>query len=358
MYIYIHIPFCNHICSYCDFPKVLYDKKYINKYLDSLKREIVNRYKGEVIKTIYIGGGTPTALDYDELEKLLDITDIFNKDNNIEFTIESNIESIDDDKIRLLKRYNVNRVSLGVQSFDKDILRDLGRIHSKDDVIRVVDLLKKNDINNISIDLIYGVNDDINVIKRDINLFLSLNIPHVSCYSLIIEEHTLYGINNREYIDDDIDYNIYKYIEDTLIDKGYKHYEVSNYARDGYESIHNINYWNNGEYYGFGLGAVSYINKYRIVNTKSLTKYIDGYYLDNKIYEDINEEISNTLILGLRKIDGIEIDKFNSKYQTNIIDLYNIKELIRDKKLIINNNRLFVNSKYFYLLNDILVNFI
>lgn len=358
MYIYIHIPFCNHICSYCDFPKVLYDKKYINNYLDNLKKEIIDRYKGEEVRTIYIGGGTPGALDDEELEKLLKFMDIFKKEKKIEFTIESNIESLTEDKIKLLKKYNINRVSLGVQSFNKEVLNELGRKHRQEDIFRVVNMLKLNDITNISIDLIYGVNNDINIVKKDIELFLTLNIPHISCYSLIIEEHTIFGVNDREYIDDDLDYKMYKYIENTLVDNGYKHYEVSNYARDGYESIHNINYWNNGEYYGFGMGAVSYIDKYRLVNTKSLTKYLSGKYLMDKSYEDREKEISNTLILGLRKIDGIDIDKFNDRYQINIIDLYNIKELIKEGKLVIDNKRLYVNSKYLYLLNDILVNFI
>ena len=131
MYIYIHIPFCNNICKYCDFPKMLYDKKFINKYLTSLENEIKTRYKNEKVKTIFIGGGTPTSLDYNELKKLLSITKIFNKSDSIEFTIESNIESLDKEKIKLLREYGVNRVSLGVQSFNDDILKELYKGYSK-----------------------------------------------------------------------------------------------------------------------------------------------------------------------------------------------------------------------------------
>ena len=358
MYIYIHIPFCTSICSYCDFPKVLYNKTYINNYLDNLEKEIKKRYKNETVKSIFIGGGTPTSLSISELERLFNIIKIFKLDNNYEFTIESNIESLSIDKIKLLKEHGINRVSLGVQSFNKDILKDLGRKHRKEDIKKIVNLLKNNSINNISIDLIYGVNNDINIVKEDIDLFLSLDIPHISCYSLIIEDNTIYGINNREYIDEDIEYKMYNYIENTLKNNGYNHYEVSNYARPGYKSIHNINYWNNGSYYGFGLGAVSYINNYRITNTKNLTKYLKGEYLKDQIYENKEIRISNSLILGLRKVSGINIDSFNKEYNINILDLYNIKDLIKEEKLLINNNRLYINPKYFYLSNDILLNFI
>ncbi|MBR3161652.1 MAG: radical SAM family heme chaperone HemW [Bacilli bacterium] len=357
MYIYIHIPFCNHICSYCDFSKILYDKKYINNYLDNLEKEINNRYKNELVKTIYIGGGTPTSLDYNELEKLLKITNIFNKENTIEFSIESNVESLDNKKIALLKKYGINRVSLGVQSFNDSNLIDMGRKHTGNDAIKLITKLKKV-FDNISIDLIYGINNNINIVKEDIKTFLSLDIPHISCYSLIIEDNTIYGINNRKYIDDSIEYKMYNYIKDTLNNNDYNHYEVSNYSKNGYESIHNLNYWHNGEYYGYGLGAVSYINYHRITNTRNLSKYLKGNYLKEDIYENKKTRISNSIILGLRKTDGINIEEFNKRYKVNILDLYNIKELIDKEKLIIKMTRIYINPKYFYLSNDILINFI
>ena len=358
MYIYIHIPFCTNICSYCDFPKVLYCKKYINNYLNALKNEIKSRYNGETVKSIYIGGGTPTSLDINELEKLLKLTNIFNKEEKIEFTIESNIDSLDIDKIKMLHNFNVNRVSLGVQSFNNNILKELGRSHNKEDVYKVINNLKKFNIDNISIDIIYGVNDKLDILKKDIDNFFKLDIPHISLYSLIIEENTIYGINNREYIDDGIEYKMYKYIEDKLINNGFIHYEVSNYSKEGYQSIHNMNYWDNGYYYGFGMGAVSYIDNYRITNTKNLTKYLNNNYVDSSSYENIDIRISNNLILGLRKIQGINITYFNNKYNVDILELYNIKDLVNDNKLIINNDYLYINPKYFYLANEILLNFV
>ena len=187
MYIYIHIPFCDCICSYCDFCKMLYNNKYINNYLDNLEKEIINRYKNELIKSIYIGGGTPSSLSYQELERLFNIIKIFKLDSNYEFTIECNVNNLDINKIKLFKDNGVNRVSLGVQSFNKEILTILNRFHTYKEVYSVINNLKSNNINNINIDLIYGVTDNIDIVKKDIDYFLSLDIPHISCYSLIIK---------------------------------------------------------------------------------------------------------------------------------------------------------------------------
>lgn len=358
MYIYIHVPFCNKICSYCDFPKVLYNKKYINKYLDCLKEEILSRYSGEIVKSIFIGGGTPTCLDYNELEKLLNITKIFDIDNEYEFTIESNVDTLDYSKIELLDRYGVNRVSLGVESFNNNILKELNRDGTKDRVFNVVKLLKDKNINNISIDLMYGVNDDMDILKRDVAYFLKLDIPHVSFYSLIIEDNTVFKLQNREYIDEDIEYKMYNYIEKVLTDNEYIHYETSNYAKVGFESIHNINYWDNGFYYGFGLGAISFIDNYRVTNTKNLTKYLSGEFCLDKEYENIETRISNALILGLRKIKGIDVLDFKDKYKVDIVSLYNIKKLIKENKLILEDGFLFINPEFYYLSNEILLNFV
>ena len=351
--VYIHIPFCEKICNYCDFCKILYDSKYVSKYLDSLEKEIKSRYKGEIVKSIYIGGGTPSSLNIDELDRLLSILTIFKLDNNYEYTIECNIESIDIDKINIFKSYGINRISFGVESFDKDIQKILGRCHNEDMIFDNIYMTKKY-FDNINIDLIYGVNSNLDIVKRDIEKFLELDIPHISCYSLILEEHTKLYIDGHDYIDQDIDSDMYKYISNTLSKNGYKHYEISNYAKTGYESIHNKNYWVNGEYYGFGLGAVSYLDNYRISNTKNMTKYLKNTYIDKKEYEDINVRKENDLILGLRLIEGINIDRFNKKYDDDLLNRDVIKELVNEKYLIVNNNYIKCNEEYIYLENIIL----
>lgn len=358
MYIYIHIPFCTSICSYCDFPKLLYDKTYTKKYLDVLEQEINSRYNNEEVVSIYIGGGTPTSLDLRELECLLRLTTKFNKSSNIEFTIESNIESLDDDKIKLLKKYGVNRISLGVQSFNDKTLEELNRKHKVRDVINIIKLLKDNNFDNISIDYIYGIHDDIEEVKKDIDKYLELDIPHISCYSLIIENNTLFGIKKRDYIDEQKEEEMYRYIENILTSNGYGHYEISNYGKDGYKSLHNLNYWNNLEYYGFGMGAVSYLDHKRISNTLNLSKYLDKDFIKNIENETRELEISNTFMLGFRKIDGINIHEFEKRFGINPVDMEVVKRLIKEEKLILEGEQLFINPKYIYLSNAIIMEFI
>jgi len=284
--IYIHIPFCNNICSYCDFNKVFYNKESVSNYLKQLKLEIHNNYKNEKIKTIYIGGGTPSSLSYTELKGLLNITDIFNKTYDCEFTIECNPENMDSQKIGLLKKHGVNRVSIGVQSFNDNILRLLNRNHTKEQVFSLIQNLKSSGIYNINIDLIFGIKgQSLDDIKNDLTEFLKLDIPHLSYYSLILEEHTKLYIDNYQEIDDDIIASQYDFICEYLKKSGYNHYEISNFSKTGYSSTHNLTYWNNEHYYGFGCGAHGYIDDVRYENTRSITKYIDGKYrlLENNI---------------------------------------------------------------------------
>lgn len=353
--IYIHIPFCSNICSYCDFSKMYYNEDYVDKYLLALEKEIKERYKNELVKTLYIGGGTPSSLNCNQLKKLFKILNIFNLTKDYEFTFEANIENLTEEKIKLLKENKVNRVSLGVQTFDKDNLLYLNRSHAKEDVFNIVKLLKENDITNINIDLIYAVDNITEKVKKDIDYFLELDIPHISCYSLIIEDNTLLKNKNTNYIDEDIEYEMYKYIEKKLEENNYIHYEISNYAKPGYESLHNKVYWNNEYYYGFGLSSVSFIENYRITNTKNLTKYLNNNYIKDKEYENIDLQIENEIMLGLRKLKGINLNNFKTKYNKEIEKIYNINKLLKEGYLIKENNYLKINKEYIYLSNSILL---
>lgn len=354
MSIYIHIPFCNSICTYCDFCKIFYDKKYINDYLNNLEQEIKVRYKSEIVNTIFIGGGTPSSLDDEELIRLMNIIEIFKLNDNYEFTVECNIESITENKLKIMKKYGVNRISIGVESFDNSIIKLLGRNHTKEDVYNKIGIVKRY-FSNINIDLIYAAYDDINILKSDIDCFLKLDIPHISTYSLIIEDNTMLKINGMKNIDEDIDYEMYKYIEDALEKNNYIHYEISNYAKNGYQSKHNLVYWNNEEYYGFGLSSTSYINNERITNTKNLRKYLNGEYLDTSVYEDKDIRMENEIMLGLRKLDGINLDRFKDKFNVSLEDIYNIDNLVRNGYLIRDNNCIKIDKKYMYISNEIIV---
>ena len=353
--IYIHIPFCNNICSYCDFAKVFYNEKYVLKYLESLEFEINNNYKNEIIDTLYIGGGTPSSLTIKELNRLFNILKKIKLSDNYEFTIECNIDSLTKEKIDLFKSNKVNRLSIGIETFNKKYLSFLNR---KEFNLDILEYAKKN-FNNINIDLIYAIpNETIEELNKDIDEFLKLNINHISLYSLIIEPHTKLYIDNVKNIDEDLDYEMYKLIDKRLKENGYIHYEISNYSKKGYESKHNLTYWDNKKYYGFGLGASGYIDNMRYTNTRNLDKYINHDYDRDITILDKNMEMENEMILGLRKLKGVNLKEFKEKFNIDIKEKFNIDKLIKEEKLIIKDNYIFINPRYIYLSNDILINFI
>ena len=353
--VYIHIPFCDHICSYCDFPKLLSSTNYQEKYLEALKKEIDNNYKNELIETIYIGGGTPSSLCLQDLKKLLDIVSIF-KTKNFEYTFEANIDSIDEDKLKLLSSYGVNRISIGIESFNDKYLEYLNRNYHAKDIEPKIDLVKKY-FTNINVDLMYAFpGETIDELNEDIDKFLKLDIHHISTYSLIIEPNTVLYNQNTKNIDEDLDYEMYELICNKL--NKYHHYEVSNFAVSGYESKHNLVYWHNENYYGFGLGASGYIGNIRYTNTRSINNYFEGKYILEEHKLDKQETIENEFMLGLRLLDGIDIINYKNKYNMDIINYKNVKKLVDENKLIIGNNRLYINKKYIYTSNDILVELI
>ncbi len=354
--VYIHIPFCSSICAYCDFCKVKHIDKWVMPYLDALKNEINNRYNNEPIRTLYIGGGTPSVLSISELLYLFDIIKTLNLTNIEEFTFECNIESISFEKLILLKKNGVNRLSLGIQSFDKDVLNILGIERPNNKVFETIDIIRNIGFKSINMDLIYGVNGEtLEILEKDLDIYLSLNPEHISCYSLMIEPHTKLYIEKFKSIDEDLDYEMYKMIEDRLISNGYIHYEISNYSKEGFESKHNLVYWDNEEYYGFGLGASSFINNNRIENNKNLTEYINNNY-SNSIIDVSKENIKYALMLGFRKIKGIKIEEFNKRYDSNIINL--LDKQINEGKIDIKDGYVYINDNWIYKMNEILMELI
>ena len=353
--VYIHIPFCDHICSYCDFPKMLSSTNYQRKYLESLKWEIENNYKNDIIETIYIGGGTPSSLCLSDLKYLFEILKIF-KTNNLEYTIEVNIDSISEDKLKLFKEYGINRISVGIETFNDKYLKYLNRNYLKKDIYPKIELIKKY-FNNINVDLMYAFpSETIKELEEDIDEFIKLDVNHISTYSLIIEPNTVLYNNKTENIDEDLDYEMYKLITNKL--NKYHHYEISNFAISGYESKHNLVYWHNKQYYGFGLGASGYIDNIRYTNTRSINNYFSGNYILDKHKLDIKETMENEFMLGLRLIDGIDINEFKDKYNIDIKTYKNVSKLLAENKLIIDKNHLFINPKYIYISNSILVDLI
>ena len=348
---YIHIPFCKNICSYCDFCKIYYNENYINSYLEALKNEITTTYKKETLKTIYIGGGTPSSLKKDELEKLFKITNILKTEKNYEFTFECNIENITKDLLILLKENKVNRLSIGIESFNKYVLKILGRKY--DPLVKKKIELAKKYFDNINIDIIYGVNGEtLTDLKNDIKKFIELDIPHISLYSLILENNTLLKIQNYKEIDEDLNRKMYDYLCETLKKHGYIHYEISNFTKPNYASKHNLTYWNNEKYYGFGLGASGYINNIRYTNTRNIKKYLNNNYIYIKEVIDKQIDMENFMILGLRKLDGVSNKSFYDKYSKNI------NEVFDTHKLGFKKGNYYIKENDLYISNQILCDFI
>ena len=336
--LYIHIPFCKKICSYCDFPKIMAkNEEEQKKYFEALIKEIEdNKNELKNIKTVYIGGGTPNAISLALLESLF-ITINKYLENSIENTIELNPELVTIELCDLLNKYHFNRVSLGVQTIKGDSIELLNRHHKKEDIINTINMLKKANINNINIDLMFGIpKTNLEDVKKDINFVLSLDITHISYYSLILEDKTifkhLYNKKELEMLDDDLIADMYDLINNKLEQNGFKHYEISNYAKNGYESIHNKLYWNTNEYVGVGCGAAGYIKPYRYSNHRTLNKYLK-YREEERIYIDKKDEKQEFMMLGLRLCDGVSINEYKDRFNSNPFDDFDLKKLI-DKNLI------------------------
>ena len=349
--IYFHIPCCRNICTYCDFCKMYYDEELIDKYLNELEKEFSSKYKNEVIDTVYIGGGTPSCLNKKQLLKFFSIINKIELNKKYEFTFECNIEDINDDLLKTLKTGRVNRLSIGVQSFNKQLLNILGRDYDFN-IYDKINLCKKY-FDNISVDFIYGVNgQSIDDLHSDLNSFIKLDINHISIYSLILEDNTILKINNYDEIDSDLCRDMYDYICTFLKDKGYNHYEISNFEKNDTPSLHNLTYWNNEQYYGFGLGASGYVNGFRYSNTRGITKYLEGKHVLINEKVTIKTDMENFMILGLRKIKGVSNKEFKNRYGKDITDVFDIKNLC------FSNDYYYISEDKLYISNYILKDFI
>ncbi|MFR1853024.1 MAG: radical SAM family heme chaperone HemW [Beduini sp.] len=355
--LYIHIPFCLSICTYCDFSKLYYKKEWVQKYLQALKQEMLQNMVQETIDTIYIGGGTPSSLDEEDLETLLKMIKPYAK-NVLEYSIELNPETMNINKLKLLKKYGVTRLSIGVQTFNEKILKKINRQHSNQQVFDLINQARLLGFEDISIDLMYNLpNQTIQDIQKDLKLVKELNLKHISYYSLILEEHTI--LYNQDYtsMSDEEEYECNCLIINELEKMGLKRYEISNFAYKGYESLHNLVYWHHYDYYGFGLGAHGFINHKRYYNTRKLTDYFNGLF---KIYEEeltLTDLMFETIMLGLRLTQGINIKQFDLEYQVNLLKIYDnpIQKYINQKMLMIENGYLKATPLGLDFLNDILV---
>ena len=348
--LYIHIPFCETICDYCDFTKLQYFRMFAVNYLKALKQEIESYQIGE-LKTIYVGGGTPTALEDDLFLELLEIIKPYTKGVK-EYTFEANPESLSESKIKLLKQYSVNRISLGVQSTDTKVLKAINRQHSYEDVVKAISLLKENGIDNINVDLILGLpHSSEALLKRDLENLTSLGINHMSCYALTIHPHTVLFNQGFREMDDDLMRKNYDIVHNFLKEKGFEHYEVSNWCIPGYQSEHNLTYWRNEQYYGVGLGASGYIGNIRYKNTVNLDKYLKGEYIQDKEEVTSKDIFTYQVMLNLRTKEGISLSLLKNKEKE-------IASLIKDGYLEKQGDRLCPTYEGMMILDTIILQLI
>jgi len=320
--LYVHIPFCAHICPYCDFPKVIFNPSWASPYLEALKKETLLRAKGERFSTLFFGGGTPTCLNAESLDEMLSFFVPFCK-KGAEISVEANPETLDEEKIALLANHGVNRVSLGVQSTHEKGLRILGRHHDTETVKKAVTCLRKHGITNINLDWMYGwPNETLEDVRRDIEGFLSFDVPHISAYSLILEAGTVYAVKGIKGLDDDGQQEHFILIKEALKNAGYERYEVSNFARPGYRCRHNLRYWNDEDYIGVGLGASGAIGATRYTNTKSLSKYLKGEYEGEVENLDETDEKEIFFLTNLRKVEGFAKSEYQRRFGKKFLEDY------------------------------------
>ena len=355
--LYIHIPFCDSICSYCSFKKQIYNeeqsKKYILNLLDDLKR--IPKCS---LKTIYIGGGTPSSLADNDLEILLSNLKPLLKED-YEFTIESNPENLTFNKAKIFNKYGVNRVSIGVQTFNEKFLKLLSRKHSLNDINEAVNNLLLNNINNINFDLIYGLPfQALNDFILDIKYLKNFPLTHVSLYSLTIDENTIFNNLKYEEADEDLLRDMSDEATKILSEYGFNKYEVSNYSKPNYESKHNLTYWFDNEYYGIGISASGYENNIRYKNITSLRKYNEGErkFEEEKV-DDFNHEYE-FIMLNLRTKYGIDLDRYKEIFIKDFLKTYKNEIVKLSDFIIIYNNKITVKDNNYMILNTLILEFI
>ncbi len=367
---YIHIPFCEHICHYCDFNKFFIQSQPVDEYLRSLENEMANSMEAAghpELKTIFIGGGTPTSLSEAQLERLLDsIHRVLKPSESLaEFAVEANPDDLSAEKLEVLKAAGVDRLSFGVQTFEDELLKKIGRVHEQKDVLVSFERARNAGFDNISLDLMFGLpGQTIGHFASSLDTALALGAEHYSVYSLIVEPKTVfYNLMKKGRLHlppQDQEAEMYELVMRKMEEAGIGQYEISNYAKKGYESKHNLTYWNNEEYFGLGAGAHGYINGERTVNAGPVKHYIDlieqsGFPYKEKHRVTKNEQIEEEMFLGLRKTAGVDKEHFFQKYGRTVDDLFpKVLRSLEETGLIVNtSNNVFLTHNGKMLGNEV-----
>lgn len=372
--IYIHIPFCKSKCSYCDFISFANKEKKVEKYIECLKKEIKNKEVDNcIVDTIYIGGGTPSFIESKYIKEILELVKSrFKIKEEAEITIEVNPGTVNEEKLKDYKETGINRISIGLQSTNNKILKQIGRIHTYEEFLNTYNLVRKVGFRNINVDLMLALpNQTLEELEESIEKVIKLNPEHISIYSLILEDGTKMEelVNNKkiQLPSDELERKMYWNIKNKLEQNGYTHYEISNFSKKGFESKHNMNCWKQKEYLGFGLAAHSYINNERFCNTNNIEEYIKNIENNNiksniEICEIQNEEEKKKeyMLLGLRKLEGVNIGEFKNKFVDNPIYLYRkeLEKLVNEDLIEIDLNNIKLTNKGLDLANLVWKEFI
>ena len=371
--VYIHIPFCKQKCYYCDFISFENKCDQVPQYIECLKKEVIGfDFLNYNITSIYIGGGTPSYIDSKYIKQILDELRTKVKFDDIEITIEVNPGTVTEEKLKEYKEAGINRISIGLQSTNNKLLKQIGRIHTYEEFLEAYKLVNKIGFNNINVDLMLALpGQTIQDLKESLEKIIALNPNHISVYSLIIEEGTKIEklLDKGEIVlpEEEQERRMYWYVKDTLELKGYNHYEISNFSKKGKKSKHNMNCWNQEEYIGFGVAAHSYINNIRFSNTDNIKEYIKN-VKENNNKKNVTIEEEQTLedkkkefmMLGFRKIEGVDISKFKEKFVDNPLFLYREKlnKLVEQGLIEVDLNNIKLTNKGLDLANLVFEEFI
>lgn len=363
--IYVHIPFCKQKCYYCDFVSYANSEKKVEEYIKTLKKEIREESKNinkedYIINTIYIGGGTPSFIEEKYISEIVyEIKENYNVEKEAEITIEVNPGTVNEEKLKEYKNIGINRLSIGLQSTKNELLKEIGRIHTYEEFLNCYTLARKVEFKNINVDLMLGLpNQTLENVEESLKEVIKLQPQHISFYSLIIEEDTpiekMIGQEKINLPDEELERKMYWNAKKILEENNYIHYEISNFAKKGYESKHNLNCWNQKEYLGFGVAAHSYFENKRYCNTNCIEEYCKNINDENinknrTICEIQTEEEKKKeyMLLGLRKIEGIDIQEFKNIFIENPIYKFHkeLEKLVNEDLVEIDLNQIKLTNK-------------
>lgn len=370
MSLYIHIPFCKQKCLYCDFPSYAGKESLINEYIRALNEEILRKCSKYKIASIFVGGGTPSYLNEINLESLLKTINLLDFKDDFEFTIECNPGTLNEEKLVLMKNYNVNRISMGLQTTNDNILKEIGRIHSFEEFKKNYNQARKAGFENINVDLMFGLpNQHMKDWKASLEDVMSLEPDHISAYSLIIEEGTcFYNLYNNDKLNipnEEEERSMYLFTKGFLKDYGYNQYEISNYAKVNKECFHNKVYWKCNEYLGLGVSASSFVDEKRFKNIDDIKIYIEKINNNEDVTEEIhvnniNDDMEEFMFMGLRMIEGINLKIFKKRFGKDVFDIYDevIKNNIKKGLLVVDTEKLYLSEKGIELSNYVMSDFI